>query len=586
MTFHLQRFFKNSAILLITIIFSCKKTPTVAITPPTGGGGTGATDSTIKPGIDPATANTIGFFLDDWQAKTFTAPTFEEAILAVAVTSTITVDATDIITKIPLSEFGHNAVWWMGPVAGDARIIDPITNLHPHIIRFPGGSASDAYFWNAAQDARPADAPAMINDDAGVKKEPGYSYGKTNYNWQCNLDNYYTMLQQTNNNGIITINYGYARYGTGSNPVAVAAHLAADWVRYDNGRTKLWEIGNENYGNWEWGYRIDVSANKDGQPEYLTGALYAQHFQVFVDSMQKAATEIGNKIYIGAVTAESPSTESWQTNTRKTWNAGMMPGINNKADFFVVHNYFTPYYTNANAAIILGSALTEAASMIKFVTQTLQSYGTTVKPIAMTEWNMFSTGSKQQVSNTSGVFAVLVMGEALKNKYGMSARWDILNGWSNGDDHGLFSNGDEPGAVAKWTPRPSFYYMYYLQKMLGDRLVNSTVVGNSGVKSYASTYSSGEVNVNLVNISGNAQPVEIKMKNFYSGSRFYWYSLEGSNDNGEFSRKVLVNGIGPAGDAGGPITYTTLKARSAVTANGIKVTIPALGAIMLVVDKK
>lgn len=586
MVFYIQYFFKNSVFLLIVIIFSCKKTPAVPITPPTGGGGTGATDTTIKPGVDPATANTIGFFLDDWQAKTFTAPTFDEAALAVAATSTITVDATDIITKIPLSEFGHNAVWWMGPVAGDARIIDPITNLHPHIIRFPGGSSSDAYFWNAAQDARPADAPVMINDDAGVKKEPGYSYGKTNYNWQCNLDNYYTMLQQTNNKGIITINYGYARYGTGSNPVAVAAHLAADWVRYDNGRTKLWEIGNENYGNWEWGYRIDVSANKDGQPEFLTGALYAQHFQVFVDSMQKAATEIGSKIYIGAVTAESPSTESWQTNTRKTWNAGMMPGTNNKADFFVVHNYFTPYNTNANAAIILGSALTEATSMIKFVTQTLQANGTTVKPIAMDEWNMFSTGSKQQVSNTSGVFAVLVMGEVLKNKYGMSARWDVLNGWSNGDDHGLFSNGDEPGAVAKWTPRPSFYYMYYLQKMLGDRLVNSTVLGNSAVKSYASTYSSGEVNVNLVNTSGTAQTVEIKMKNFYSGNRFYWYSLEGSNDNGEFSRKVLVNGNGPAGDAGGPITYTTLKARSAVTTNGIKVTIPALGAIMLVVDKK
>ena len=276
------------------------------------------------------------------------------------------------------------------------------------------------------------------------------------------------MVQQTNNKGIITINYGFARYGTGANPVADAAHLAADWVRYDNGRTQLWEIGNENYGNWEWGYRIDVAANKDGQPEFLTGALYAQHFQVFVDSMQKAATEIGKKIYIGAVTAESPSTESWQTNTRRTWNAGMMPGINNKADFFVVHNYFTPYNTNANAAIILGSALTEAETVIKFVTQTLQTNGATVKPIAMDEWNMFSIGSKQQVSNTSGVFAVLVMGEALKNKYGMSARWDVINGWSNGDDHGLFSSGDEPGGIAKWTPRPSFYYMYYLNRFYAN----------------------------------------------------------------------------------------------------------------------
>ena len=67
---------------------------------------------------------------------------------------------------------------------------------------------------------------------------------------------------------MITVNYGYARYGTGINPVARAAHLAADWVRYDNGRTKYWEVGNENFGDWEAGYRINIANNQDGQPEY------------------------------------------------------------------------------------------------------------------------------------------------------------------------------------------------------------------------------------------------------------------------------------------------------------------------------
>ena len=49
------------------------------------------------------------------------------------------------------------------------------------------------------------------------------------------------------------------RYGTGTNPAAKAAHLAADWVRYDNGRTKYWEVGNENFGDWEAGYRINIA---------------------------------------------------------------------------------------------------------------------------------------------------------------------------------------------------------------------------------------------------------------------------------------------------------------------------------------
>ncbi|MBC7508848.1 MAG: alpha-L-arabinofuranosidase, partial [Ferruginibacter sp.] len=148
MPFSIQHFLKTAPFLLLIIIFSCKKTP-VVINPPVPPAPGGSADTTIKPGTDPATANTIGFFLDDWQAKTFTAPAYTETAITASATSTVTVDATSIITKIPLSEFGHNGVWWMGPVAGDARFIEPVTNLHPHIIRFPGGSSSDAYFWNA-----------------------------------------------------------------------------------------------------------------------------------------------------------------------------------------------------------------------------------------------------------------------------------------------------------------------------------------------------------------------------------------------------------------------------------------------------
>lgn len=565
---------------LVISLFSCKKAgePT-----PAPGGGTGP-DTTIAPAVDPPIANTIGFFLDDWQPKTFVKPVFTETPITLGGATVVTADASDIVTKIPLSEFGHNGVWWMGPTITEASAITHITNLHPHIIRFPGGSSSDAYFWNAPEGVNPADVPPLLRNSAGVDANPFYRQGKTTIDWQCSLDNYYALLQQTNNQGIITINFGYSRYGTSADPVATAAHLAADWVRYDNGRTRYWEIGNENYGDWEWGYRINTALNKDGQPEFLTGALYAKHFNVFVDSMKKAALEIGKTIYIGAVAVESPA-EAWQTNTVKTWNTGMMTGINNKADFYVGHNYFTPFDKNSDAAEVLSSALTAPAQMMSFITQTLQTNGATVKPVVMDEWNMWAKDRMQQVSNTSGVFAVLVMGEALKNKYGMSARWDLMNGWSGGNDHGLFSAGDETG-IPKWSPRPSFYYMYYFQKMLGDRLVSSTVQGNSDIKAYSSTYSSGEANISVINIGASAQTVEVKIKNFRMGSRFYWYSLEGSNDNGEFSRKVLVNGAGPSAVAGGPATYATLNARSALTTNGIKISVPGRGAVILVVDKR
>lgn len=541
------------------------------------------TTGTVVTPQDPEVANTIGFFMNEWAAKNFTAPSYDDATIPSSASVTVNVDASTILTKVPATLFGNNANLWMGNFT-DATLLTHITNLHPKIIRFPGGSISDVFFWNAENNAKPADAPDSLVNDQGVKSPSGFWYGKNADSWTCSVDNYYNMLQQTGNQGMITINYAYARYGTGTDPVAAAAHLAADWVRYDNGKTKYWEIGNESAGSWEAGYRIDVSKNKDGQPELITGDLYGNHFKVFVDSMKQAAQEIGKTIYIGSQLVEH-TPQAWEPTATQTWNAGVLPQVNNAADFFIVHNYFTDYQTNANAITILNTAETATKSMKDVVTQSVSSASATMKPIALTEWNIFSTGSMQQVSYVSGMHAVLVIGELLKNKFGMASRWDLANGWSDGNDHGLFSNGDEPG-VQRWNPRPAFYYLYFFQKFLGDRFIPSTVTGNSSIKSYATTFSSGQIGLTLVNTSTTGADVQTSFKNFNAGNRFYWYTLTGGTDNGEFSRKVFVNGAGPSGVAGGPENYATLKAYSATATNGVKITVPPRGVVCMVIDKK
>ena len=581
----LQKYFMKTHILLVAvcmILFSCKKT--------TGNGnGEGTTPPpkdtvvVITPPVDPAIASSIGFFLNDWQPKTFVTPAYKDTAIPSSGTYTVIVNPPAVITKIPLSIFGNNANTWMTQIVTESTLMTDITNLHPHIIRFPGGSISDVFFWNAPKNVPPADAPATLVNANGTQSASGFWYGKNTESWTFAVDNYYNMLQQTGNTGMIIINYGYARYGTGPKPAEAAAHLAADWVRYDNGRTKYWEIGNENYGDWETGFRIDLSKNKDGQPEYVTGDLYGKHFKVFADSMRKAAQEIGKTIYIGAVTAEA-APQSWETNTRRTWNTGLFNTSGNTPDFFIVHNYFTAYQTNSNAANILASASSETKLVMDFVTQSLQSAAVTPKPIALTEYNINAEGSMQKVSHINGMHAVMVLGEALKNKYGMAARWDLANAWDNGNDHGMFSNGDEPGAP-KWNARPAFYHMYYFQKMAGDRLVSSTT-DNTGLVSYASSFTSGQVGVTLVNKSVSSLSVQVKFQNFNIGSRFYWYTLTGGGDNGEFSRKVLVNGQGPAGVAGGPGNYASINPYSATATNGIYVTVPAMAIVYMIIDKK
>ncbi len=103
-----------------------------------------------------------------------------------------------------------------------------IKDLSPNIIRAPAGSNSDIYFWNGTDASpKPADAPDSILDNNGNRIPINVWYGGNTQTWTLALTNYYSLLTQTNATGIITINYGYARYGTGASPVDSAAHLAA-----------------------------------------------------------------------------------------------------------------------------------------------------------------------------------------------------------------------------------------------------------------------------------------------------------------------------------------------------------------------
>jgi hypothetical protein len=573
----MKKFLSCSFFLILIFSYACKKSNTGGGNPPGG-------DTIPNPPLEPPIENTIGFFLDNWTPKNFTVPAYTDtAVPGAAAAVFVTIDASKIITKVPSSVFGQNANIWMTQMVTEPILVNHIKNLRPNIIRFPGGSLSDVYFWNALPNQKPADAPVNLIDASGNTVPSPYWYGKNTESWTMSVDNYYNMLQYTSNEGLITVNYGYARYGTSPNPVAQAAHLAADWVRYDNGRTKFWEIGNECNGTWEAGYRINTADNKDGQPAIITGALYGQHVKVFIDSMKKAAQEIGKTIYIGAYLLEKQP-ESWQTATDQTWNNGVLNQSGNKADYYVIHSYYTPYQQNSSADVILATASDNTTAMMTYVKTSITNTGSTIKPIALDEWNITSQGSMQQVSFINGMHGAILLGEALKNKYGQTSRWDLANGWSSGNDHGLFNIGDEPG-VSKWNPRPAFYYMYYFQKMIGDRLLSTSVIGGN-ILAYGSSFTSGEKAVILVNKSNTTQNVLVSLENAKPGSRFYWYILTGGTDNGEFSRKVFVNGRGSAEPSGGPANeYATIKPYSGSTANGIKVAMPLRSVVYLVIDK-
>lgn len=543
-------------------------------------------DSTYNP-VDPALPPTIGFFGTGWAPRTFNAPPDNPASVSTTlpVSDSLVIDVDKVVEKVPPTVFGNNSNLWMGQIVTQSNLMQYIKDLSPNIIRAPAGSISDTYFWNGTDaNPKPADAPDSVYT-SGALGSIGSWYGGDAASWTLSLANYYSLLSQTNSTAIFTVNYGYARYSTGASPVDSAAHLAAGWVRADNGRTKYWEIGNECYGNWEAGYQIDVSKNKDGQPAIVTGALYGTHFQVFADSMRAAAKSVGATIYIGAVLYGTPP-QSYDDNTVQTWNQGVLSNAGSVADFFIIHDYFTAYNANSTVPQILSTGLSEAPADMSYIKQQLQNAGVAAKPVAMTEWNIQASGSKQNTSYIAGMHAVLTLGTFMQNGFGEASRWDLANGYANGDDMGMFNIGDEAGAPL-WNPRPAFYYLYYFQRMFGDRMVFDTLKhADADITAYSSTFSSGQAGTIIVNASATIHVVSIDFQHFPAGSKYRWYTLTGGTDNSPFSSQVYVNGTGPSTATGGPLNYASIPASSAALSGTIKIAISPMSVVYLVADGK
>ena len=507
--------------------------------------------------------DTPNAFLVDFEPREAVVPRWEEAVPTTAEpTVTVEVQAADTLAQVSPYLFGHAVAVWIG-----SRIVNPtvgeyLRQFAPTFIRFPGGSWADIFFW----DSHAPDLPdSLINGTTGETELFYPQFGRGS--WPTTVDDYYRLREQAGGaQGLITVNYGYARYGTGPRPVEQAAHYAADWVRFDNGRTRFWEIGNENAGPWEAGWQIDTARNQDGQPEIITGALYGRHFRIFADSMRAAAAEIGATIYIGGQILHYDGTNSWNVADRE-WNEGFFREAGESPDFYVVHNYFG---ANANASYLLSMPITEVANNMRFIQQDIAARDAAIRPVALTEYNMGSAGALATGSFIRGMQAVILFGELIENGYSLSARWLIANG-----EDGLFYDGDESG-VPPWNPHPTFFYLYYMPRFVGDHLV-ATSSTSSDVLAYASRFESGHAGIVLVNKGLNDEVVDVALRDQLVGDRFYQFSLTGGTDNGQFSQVVHVNGVGPSHPtARGPIDeLEDIPARAYPIGRALRVEAPA-----------
>ena len=137
-----------------------------------------------------------------------------------------------------------------------------------------------------------------------------------------------------------------------------------------------------------------MAQNQDNQPQFITGALYGQHWNVFADSMRAAAQQTGATIYIGAILYSTPP-QPTDYQSIQTWNQGVLQNAGSSADFFIIHDYFTAYNSNSTVQQILATGTAEAPADMSYITSQLSGAGVAAKPVALTEWNIQATGQSR-----------------------------------------------------------------------------------------------------------------------------------------------------------------------------------------------
>jgi hypothetical protein len=266
----------------------------------------------------------------------------------------------------------------------------------------------------------------------------------------------------------------------------------------------------------------------------------------------------------------------WNT----AWTSGVLPEVKDAADFLVLHEYPVSE-KNVSAQAVFGTigvykeiADTLNAQVVRYTGKPKGHY-----PITLTEYNSRGYPTTNMIN---GLYLSQVIGELIKNKYGLASIW--VGEWGGGEDvynHGILSTND-PGQPA-YSPRPSYMPFYYYGKYFGDHMLASSSTG-SGIRSYASVFANSRIGLVVTNTTGSDQLVQIKL-NSPGFNRAYWHTMHATDlDSG--NKKFYVNGQTGTTVGGGPVNFVGIPAYTATFADNAILKVKKYSATYLALGPK
>lgn len=370
--------------------------------------------------------------------------------------------------------------------------------------------------------------PHLLSN-AGVRffRWPGGSIADT-FDWRSNLFEFQDFLSLYRAVGakgaVMTVNYG-----TGTPQEAAAWVRYADVTHHDG--LQYWEIGNEIYGDGEYGTPWEEVLRPHKGP-----AAYALNLVKFA----KAMRAVDPRIQIGAV-ATIPGV--WPSGIPPYWDRTILPIVAPYINFVVLHYYPENPGQENDAALLQDPS--NIAQYMATLHQYLARYASGRKiQVFVDETNSVSSNpGKQSVSLVNALFLAEDYAAWIANGATTVDWWDLhdqvfignlsskLYGHANYGDYGLLSSGGSNGTAQEPpadTPFPSYYGLVAVHRFLvpGEK-VYALSPQNPLISLYAARSPSGTLRLLAVNQS-RSRTLTVRLTNAPSEATVRYFYGQGS----------------------------------------------------------
>jgi alpha-N-arabinofuranosidase len=390
----------------------------------------------------------------------------------------------------PLSRLllGNNIEWsqggdgllYPGTDTENPLLLNPVLTLAPTVIRYPGGTLSDVYHWQAG--VGPVASRGMLEWDTNGDTQTVY-FG---------TQEYLTLCMQTGAVPLITVNV-----------LTGTAEEAADWLTLTNvtgvlsangqllPKVPYWEIGNEPY----------IISTITGAP--FTPQQYAAQAAVFLPALKVVDPTIIEGVPLASPDYLALAPASYYAD----FNSTVLSALTTPPDFFAVHDAYLPvgsatdltslYYSSVAGAEEVNTDLNNLRSQV-------QSYfPLRTVPFAITEMNSLytldgSASDQYPLTLTEAIYVADLLGVLANRK-------DILMA-----DFWAILNNDILGSIGpNGNPRPGFEVLTAYLSMAGGAILPVETAGPTFTASAVGLFPGAEnvptVSAFAVNQSGKIE---------------------------------------------------------------------------------